>query len=404
MACKAKPHGRNANVPPRPERTAPAEKDSSMIYGVIDVGSNTVRLCVYDVSPDGKYKVIMNRKSMAGLAAYVSNGAISDEGIAVAIDSIRKCLKRATYLNPERVDVFATAVLRNISNSNEALSRIEEGIGQHVTLLSEEDEAHLGFVGASSKSNLDHGVLLDIGGGSSEVTLVVNGNDVARASLAQGSLSTYKRYVSDILPTQDEFEAIRADVRRLLAHDEHGLSDYRVRKLYGVGGSIRALAEANALMQDARNSQVASDEARGEKGAGAKRSSAERGREREHTAAIAEKGAGERAVVACDKNTAERGCANSGKSADEHADKNAEGLPEKQLSHDDVHRLIHDVFDNRKLFVNAVLRTSPERIHTIVCGLAILAELFDDFDADTLFVCEGGVREGYLLERMLNRP
>ena len=43
-----------------------------MNYGVIDVGSNTVRLCVYDVSADGKkFKTIMNRKTMAGLASYV---------------------------------------------------------------------------------------------------------------------------------------------------------------------------------------------------------------------------------------------------------------------------------------------------------------------------------------------
>ena len=55
-----------------------------MKYAVIDVGSNTVRLCVYDVlCPEKrKFKTIMNRKIMAGLAAYIVDGAFSDEGIA----------------------------------------------------------------------------------------------------------------------------------------------------------------------------------------------------------------------------------------------------------------------------------------------------------------------------------
>ena len=117
-----------------------------MNYGVIDVGSNTVRLCVYDVSADGrKFKTIVNRKTMAGLAAYVQDGVLSEEGIGVAAESVRKCLKRAAYLKPVRVDVFATAVLRNIANSAQAISAIETAANCSIALLSEEDEAHLGL-------------------------------------------------------------------------------------------------------------------------------------------------------------------------------------------------------------------------------------------------------------------
>ena len=299
-----------------------------MIYGVVDVGSNTVRLCVYDVTDDGrKAKIIINRKSMAGLASYVVDGEMTREGMQTAINSISKCLKRAAYMKPVRVDVFATAVLRNIKNSAEAIRVIEEGTGCKIVLLSDEDEAHLGFVGASFKDELNHGVLLDIGGGSSEVTLVVGGRDVSRASLPQGSLSSYKKYVADILPSQEEFAAIRANVRAMLEADAHGMAEHRVRRLFGVGGSIRALAEVNAeLRPDA---------------------------------------------------------------------------PSKDLSREHANMLVDDLFANRKAFVDAVLHAAPERLHTIACGLAILIELFNDFDAETLHICGAGVREGYLLERML---
>lgn len=300
-----------------------------MNYGVIDVGSNTVRLCIYDVSADGrKFKTIVNRKTMAGLAAYVQDGLLSDEGIEVAAESVRKCLKRAAYLKPVRVDVFATAVLRNIANSAQAISAIEAAANCSIALLSEEDEAHLGFVGASSKDDLVNGVLIDIGGGSSEVTLIADRKDVMRASLPLGSLSSYKKYVSDITPTQKEFEAIQKEVRAFLEADAHGMAEHRVRRLFGVGGSIRALAEVNAHLVHAAS--------------------------------------------------------------------------EKDMSHDDVHRLAEDLFARRREFFDAVLHVAPERVHTIACGLAVLTELFDDFDADTLHVCSNGVREGYLIGRVLN--
>lgn len=299
-----------------------------MNYAVIDVGSNTVRLCVYDVSADGKkFKTIMNRKTMAGLASYVRDGKISEEGIAVAAESVGKCLKRASYLKPVRVDVFATAVLRNISNSKQAVAAIESAANCSIALLSEEDEAHLGFVGASSKDAMENGVLIDIGGGSSEVTLIVNGNDVMRASLPMGSLSSYKGHVADILPTEEEFSTIRHAVRELLDADAHGMSEHRVRRLFGVGGSVRALTGVNARL--------------------------------------------------------------------------VAGASGKDMTHEDVDRLVCDLFSKRRAFLDAVLHVSPERVHTIACGLAILVELFDDFDASTLHVCANGVREGYLLERML---
>ena len=343
----------------------------SVNYAVIDLGSNTVRLCVYDVPavPEGKeakaskavsksaaagrqerpparkFKTIMNRKTMAGLAAYVEDGALSQAGIDKAIDAVRKCLKRAAYLNPVRTDVFATAILRNISNSREAVAAVEGAAGCRIALLSAYDEAHLGFVGASSRASLSDGVLIDIGGGSSEVTLVEGGRDVACASLPQGSLSSYERFVADILPTVAEMDALRASVRELLAStpgasddgeaepddaDVAALRAARTPQLYGVGGSIRALAEVNARM--------------------------------------------------------------------------VPGASDVDLSFADVRRLLGDVTatdGRRRAFLDALLAVAPERIHTISCGLGILAELFEEFGGQSLRVCSGGVREGYLLERML---
>ena len=126
-------------------------------YGVIDLGSNTIRLCVYEVKDDSKrayarkdFRTLLNNKVMAGLSAHVSGGVFTEAGVAHALDVLAGHAKRLRYFDCKRTDVFATAVLRNCANSADAVRAIEAGSGFSISLLSAEDEAHLGFVGATA--------------------------------------------------------------------------------------------------------------------------------------------------------------------------------------------------------------------------------------------------------------
>ena len=89
-------------------------------YGVIDLGSNTIRLCVYEVKDDSKrayarkdFRTLLNNKVMAGLSAHVSGGVFTEAGVAHALDVLAGHAKRLRYFDCKRTDVFATAVLRN---------------------------------------------------------------------------------------------------------------------------------------------------------------------------------------------------------------------------------------------------------------------------------------------------
>ena len=91
-------------------------------YGIIDLGSNTIRLCIYEVScaahePLRKKDIdtLLNYKVMAGLASHVEKGAMTEEGVKRAIKTINAHLRRASHFNCDRIDIFATAVLRNCS-------------------------------------------------------------------------------------------------------------------------------------------------------------------------------------------------------------------------------------------------------------------------------------------------
>ena len=217
-------------------------------YGIIDLGSNTIRLCIYEVScaahePLRKKDIdtLLNYKVMAGLASHVEKGAMTEEGVKRAIKTINAHLRRASHFNCDRIDIFATAVLRNCSNSHKATAAIEEGIGQRICILSNEEEAHLGYLGAKLDQDLEAGTMVDIGGGSTELTSIKGGFDLAKTSIPQGSLSSFANYVAGLMPTQKEVNAIAQAFRELAEKEETDV--YHCTQLYGIGGSIRSAAK-----------------------------------------------------------------------------------------------------------------------------------------------------------------
>ena len=303
-------------------------------YGVIDLGSNSIRLVIYEVKDDRRstysskdFKSIINDKVMAGLAAFVEDGVFTSDGVDRAVNVLKSHMKRVRYFGCKRVDVFATAVLRNAVNCTEAVAEIERRCGLAVTLLSARDEAHLGFVGARCSTPLERGTLVDIGGGSTELTRVDGGRDSDDVSLGQGSLSSFARFVRNILPVPIEMDAIACEFRGNL-RKLPSLEPYKAPTLYGVGGSTRAAAK---LVQQLDELQTRPREVQAEQ----------------------------------------------------------------------VQQILHACRSNPAAFGHTALKASAERVHTMVPGCVILAELFRHLGADKLVICKHGVREGYLIECML---
>lgn len=303
-------------------------------YAVIDVGSNSIRLVVYSVPNDNQkayrrsdFSSLANDKVMAGLAAYVSEGVFTPAGIKKAASTIKSHLKHASYFKCKRIDVFATAVLRNAQNSAEAIKAIEKSAGCKINLISGEDEALLGFAGASSETLIKNGVTVDIGGGSTELTLINDGKPQIFRSIPQGSLCSYTGYVKNILPTEEEMLTIRKSfedkMRTVLNPD-----DYQAQTLYGIGGSVRAAAKMMAVESE--------DRVRPE-------------------------------II----------------------------LPT------DVDALLKKCVEDPSAYARQAIAAAPERIHTLTPGCTILSEVMHRLGASSLRVCKCGIREGYLITRML---
>ncbi len=185
-----------------------------MNCAVIDIGSNSMRLSVYEVQKDS-FTILFKEKIMAGLAGYVNNGALSKEGIKCACDGLLEFKKITEYLGIDNISVFATASLRNISNTDEAVGKIKEVAGFEVEVISGYEEAVYGYTGAMTVFNdMKEGVFTDIGGASAEIVYFSEGNIKIAESIPVGSLKLFSQCVSKIIPKKTEQEKISGEIKK----------------------------------------------------------------------------------------------------------------------------------------------------------------------------------------------
>lgn len=212
-----------------------------MKQAVIDIGSNSVRLTLYEL--DGtEFKILFREKIMAGLAGYVDeNGNLSPIGIECACSGLKIFFDILKSLHIDNTAVFATASLRNINNTNEAVSQIKAACGYDIEILSENDEALCGYYGAMREFELPDGAFIDVGGGSTEVVTFENAKVIDCISFPIGSLSLYSSCVKKILPGKGSIERILGEIKKQTDGCEI-FSSYAKRKvLTGVGGTARGL-------------------------------------------------------------------------------------------------------------------------------------------------------------------
>lgn len=215
-----------------------------MLYGVIDIGSNTIRLTVYEGDPaTGRFSTFFKLKTMAGLVSYIDkkSGRMSEEGIQKLIDVLNEYLAcTARFKDLAGPFAFATAGVRNAKNAPEIIERVQKSCGIAIDLVSGREEAELGYLGAMCQSALTRGIQVDVGGGSTEVSTFDQGSILHAHSIAEGSLSLFSSGVRGLLPTPREADAIREGIREQLA-DVRAFQGFSCPVASGTGGTLRAV-------------------------------------------------------------------------------------------------------------------------------------------------------------------
>ncbi len=226
------------------------------MYGVIDIGSNTIRLSFYRIA-DGKIDPMMNKKEVAGLASYVKkNNKMSTEGINKLVSILEEYKKIVQKVDTREMFVFATASVRNVDNEKEVLEKVEQRTGIHIRVLSGEDEGRLGYLGAMQCADIDDGLLVDIGGGSTELVFYNDRKVIASSSMPIGSLNLYNRFVNDILPTRKEVKIIKDAALEEISKIYQPDLKYYAESVCGIGGTARTVCKIHNEMFDMPESNM----------------------------------------------------------------------------------------------------------------------------------------------------
>ena len=205
------------------------------MYGIIDIGSNTIRLVLYDVQ-DGRIRPMLNKKITAGLAGYVKKGRMTEKGIKKLIEVLTEFSEILPYIQIKEIFCLATASLRNIENTDEVCTAVKIQCGFDIIVLSGEEEALYDYYGAMQSVNEPAGVVIDIGGGSTEFVFYMENSISKILSIPIGSLTAYSAYVIDIIPTAKERKEIESAMESAMSEIFEKSPDV----ICGVGGSIRA--------------------------------------------------------------------------------------------------------------------------------------------------------------------
>ena len=174
-----------------------------MLYGIIDIGSITIKIRVYDVE-ENKVKTLFSKTNTAGLVSYKKDNTLTMDGIDILVNTLLDYEKIMNNFSIDNRFYFATASLRNIDNTVDVVKTVKDKTGIDIHILSELDEANLSFEVLKRELEYDDGVLFDVGGGSSELTIFENKIPVQQVSLEFGALIAFDEYVSILLPSKDD--------------------------------------------------------------------------------------------------------------------------------------------------------------------------------------------------------
>lgn len=212
------------------------------MYGIIDIGSNTIRLKIYTLK-DGIIKGIIDKKTFAKLANYINkDGILTNDGISILINILKEYKEILDLLEISKYYFFATASLRNAANALDIIKKVKDEVGIDITLLSGEEEARYDFYGCMLYKKEDTAIMIDIGGGSSELVFIINGEIHKEYSIPLGSLNTFNRFVKNgNIPSKKEQKKIKKELYNYLKNIEMPSADFNT--IIGVGGSIRAIGK-----------------------------------------------------------------------------------------------------------------------------------------------------------------
>jgi exopolyphosphatase / guanosine-5'-triphosphate,3'-diphosphate pyrophosphatase len=220
--------GVGGHINPAPRAPAPVRR-----VGVIDIGSNSIRLVVFEGHPRAPYAVF-NEKVLCGLGRSLdATGRLDPEGVTLALQNLPRFMVLAEELEVASIQAIATAAVRDAKDGPAFAREVERLCGLPVTVLGGDDEARLSAYGVIAGNPEAEGLMGDLGGGSLELVSLAGGGTIDHATLPLGPF----RLNAVAARGKDPERVIRRQLGALDWLAGSGGGDF-----HAVGGAWRALA------------------------------------------------------------------------------------------------------------------------------------------------------------------
>jgi len=238
-------------TPPEPAESLDAKRMLPR-FGVVDVGSNAIRMQVIEVrAPGTPHAVLETRREPVRLGQDVFlTGAIPEASARRAVEALRGHAAACARWGVRGIRAVATSALREAGNREDILSRIEQEAGVHVEVISGTEEAFLLVRGVESRVDLSQGrsMLVDVGGGSVEVTLVEDGHIVLSESYRLGAVRLLEALTRDVPGGEgaDFLSLLDQYVGSLDRRISDRIGTGQVDRFVATGGNIETLGDLAA--------------------------------------------------------------------------------------------------------------------------------------------------------------
>ena len=212
-------------------------------FGVIDLGSNSARLSVWQINEDSSVKQVLKLKEMVRLSEGMGEDRVLQEPAMVrTIQALVSFKKQYVGLHDLTLEAYATAATRMAANQKEFLKRVKKAVGVDIKVIPGTKEAELDFLGVINTLPIQNALIMDTGGASTELLLVQNRKLQHLISIPFGSVNLSERYLhGDTVSAAELFDVITS-VNRIF-NGIWWLKKAQNLPIVALGGSNRTLAK-----------------------------------------------------------------------------------------------------------------------------------------------------------------
>ncbi len=205
---------------------------------IIDIGSNSARLVIFERTSRFGFHLICEQKSKVriGEGAYAKGGNLQPICIERAYLALESFIQTTKKYHVKKILCVATSALRDAPNGQEFVQWIQKNLQLSIKIIDGNEEAKLGAIAANNLLPITDAITIDIGGGSSDISLIQGGKIIETCSLNVGTVRIKELFFDRKASIEEARDYIRQELKRLP-------ESFKYQIAVGIGGTARALSK-----------------------------------------------------------------------------------------------------------------------------------------------------------------